>query len=201
MASALLQGLVIGFAIAASPGPVFFLCVRRTLSRGWRSGAISGLGVATADGFYGALAGFGVAAVTSLLIAESRWIRLAGGLLLFGLGVRTLVARPGLGEAVPRAGGVGDYLSVLVLTLSNPPTILSFAAVFAGLGLVVGPATAGTLTVGVFVGSAAWWLLLASLTTVLRRRVDERMARAIGLLSGAAMTGFGLLAVGSSLLR
>lgn len=201
MASALLQGFVVGFAIAASPGPVFFLCVRRTLSRGWLSGAVSGLGVATADAFYGALAGFGVGAATSLLVSHSRWIQLFGGGLLVVLGVRALRSAPSLVEAVPKSSHAGDYLSVLALTLSNPPTILAFAAVFAGLGLIAGPAGAGLLVAGVFAGSAAWWLLLASLVSGLRRRVDRAVARAIGLVSGLAMVGFGLAAIGFNLLR
>ena len=142
MASALLQGLVFGLAIAAAPGPVFFLCVRRTLARGWVSGALSGLGVATADGFYGALAGFGVAAVTTVLLAQSRWIGLAGGLYLTHLGVRNMLARPRLTEVSAGAGGAGEYLSALGLTLGNPPTILSFLALFGGFGLRRNPATA-----------------------------------------------------------
>jgi threonine/homoserine/homoserine lactone efflux protein len=118
----------------------------RTLTRGWRSGFISGLGVATGDASSAALAAFGVAAVTNLLVAERRWIGLAGGIGLIAIGVRTIVGRgtPSLtlrtrGREISSARGVaGSYFSTLALTLSNPPTILSFTAIFAGFGLRVG---------------------------------------------------------------
>src|SRR6478752_2979772 len=98
MASVLLRGFVLGFVIAASPGPIFFLCLRRTLARGWLTGLVSGFGVATADGFYAALAAFGIGALTSLLVGERRWFALIGGAVLVVLGARTLLDRPGAGE-------------------------------------------------------------------------------------------------------
>src|ERR1700686_5667374 len=94
MARALALGFIVGFPIALSPGPIFFLPLRRTLARGWRSGLVSGLGVATGDATYAALAAFGVAAVTSFLIAERRWIGLTGGIAIALIGVRTIVSHP-----------------------------------------------------------------------------------------------------------
>src|SRR2546428_8296846 len=137
MASNLLRGLVLGFAIAASPGPIFFVWLRRTLTRGWSSGVASGLGVATGDGLYAALAAFGVAVVTSALVAQRRWLALVGGAALLALGLRIVLISPTRSEPpVPTgAGWTSNYLSTLGLTLTNPATILAFAAVFAGLGL------------------------------------------------------------------
>jgi threonine/homoserine/homoserine lactone efflux protein len=96
MARALALGVLVGFPIAASPGPMFVLIIRRTLARGWRSGFVSGLGVATGDASYAALAAFGVAGVTNLLVAERRWISLAGGIGLIAIGVRTVLETPSL---------------------------------------------------------------------------------------------------------
>src|SRR4029077_5625498 len=113
---------------ALSPGPIFFLVLRRTLTRGWRSGLVSCLGVATGDATYAALAAFGVAAVTTFLIAERRWIGLVGGIAIALIGLQTLrgphpPALPrerGRGEELtsPRAGErvVGTYASMVVLT-------------------------------------------------------------------------------------
>src|ERR1700726_405536 len=94
MAGALALGLMVGFPIAASPGPIFFLVLRRTLSRGWRSGLFSGLGIATGDAIYAGLAAFGVAAITNVLLGQRRWIGLVGGLAIIVIGVRILIARP-----------------------------------------------------------------------------------------------------------
>src|ERR1700675_2823858 len=107
MARALALGFLVGFPIAVSPGPIFFLVLRRTLARGWRSGFVSGLGVATGDATYAALAAFGVAAVTNLLIGQRRWIGLAGGMAIFLIGLWTVrgshPAPPPEGEAEIRA--------------------------------------------------------------------------------------------------
>src|SRR5438046_2095883 len=141
MVRALGLGLAVGFLIAASPGPIFLLVLRRTLAQGWRNGLASGLGVATADATYAALAAFGIAVVTNLLMAQRRWIGLAGGIAIALLGIQALL-RQTPAPIVPSNGRPknlrGAYISILGLTLTNPPTILSFTAVFAGLGLRVG---------------------------------------------------------------
>jgi len=217
MARALALGIVIGFPIAASPGPIFFLILRRTLARGWRSGLISGLGVATGDATYAALAAFGVAAVTNVLVAERRWISLVGGIGLVVIGVRTIVGTPSLThEHLKRSHGTagrsrgptgpptrgsenvaGAYASMVALTLSNPATILSFAAVFAGLGLRVssGWPSAGALVVGVMLGSALWWVVLTAIVAAARDRLTPPITRAIALISGVAIVAFGAVIV------
>jgi threonine/homoserine/homoserine lactone efflux protein len=212
MTRALALGFIVGFPIAVSPGPIFFLVLRRTLARGWRSGLISGLGVATGDATYAALAAFGVAAVTRFLIAERRWIGLVGGIAIALIGVRTIVSNPpprtptlpsprGGGALGARGEGVGSYASMVALTLSNPPTILSFAAVFAGLGIHVaaGWATAIALVIGVLLGSLTWWVVLTGIASRLRGRVTPAVIRGIGIVSGVALLGFGVVTVGAAL--
>src|SRR2546423_10169828 len=131
-------GLAVGFLIAASPGPIFFLVFRRTLANGWRNGLASGLGVATGDATYAALAAFGVAVITNVLIAQRRWIGLAGGIAIAALGIQALL-RQAATQTLPRNEGGkklgGAYLSILGLTLANPPTILSFTAGVSWRGL------------------------------------------------------------------
>jgi len=196
MARAFALGFLVGFPIAASPGPIFFLVLRRTLARGWRSGAVSGLGVATGDATYAALAAFGVSIVTSFLVGQRRWIGLCGGLALAFIGLRTIFTVPGLGrDDAPRqtAEVAGTYLSSLALTLSNPPTILAFVAVFAGLGLRVssGWRPAIALVAGVMIGSAAWWMLLTGGVSILRQRLTPSVSRWVGLVSGLVLVTFG----------
>ena len=99
MSSLLLRGFALGFAVAASPGPIFFLCLRRTLVRGPVYGLFSGFGVATADGLYAALATFGVAALTTAFVGGRRPLALIGGAALVVLGVRILLERPKADEA------------------------------------------------------------------------------------------------------
>jgi threonine/homoserine/homoserine lactone efflux protein len=205
VSSVVLRGFALGFAIAASPGPIFFLCLRRTLLRGRLIGLASGLGVATADGFYAALAAFGVGAVTSVLVGERRWLALAGGIALVVLGLRTVVDRPAPAEAAPstdRSGLGWAYLSTLGLTITNPATILSFAALVAtlGIGLSGGYLRPSLLVLGVFVGSATWWGVLAGLVAGLRTRVTPKLVRGISTLSGLAIVAIGVLAILSTII-
>ena len=208
MARALVLGFLVGFPIALSPGPIFFLVLRRTLARGWPSGFVSGLGVATGDATYAALAAFGVAAVTTFLLAERRWIGLVGGIAIAVIGALTLKRPlpnpPPEGEGNLQGGnlkGRKELVSILALTLSNPSTILSFAAVFAGLGIHVagGWGSALALVVGVWLGSLTWWVLLTGVANRVRERLTPSIIRGFGTVSGVALLGFGVVTVGAAL--
>jgi threonine/homoserine/homoserine lactone efflux protein len=201
--SLLLRGFALGFAIAASPGPIFFLCVRRTLVRGPLYGLISGFGVATADGFYAALATFGVAALASALVSGRRPLALIGGAALAVLGLRILLERPQAPDAAPVTTAkslAGAYLSTLGLTITNPATIISFAALAATLSLGAGGGFAkpALVVVGVLMGSAAWWCVLATAVSRLRARMTPAAVRGLSLFSGIAIIGLGVLAVTSA---
>jgi len=195
----LLRGLVIGFSIAAPVGPIGVLCIRRTLADGRAAGLASGMGAATADAVYGSIAGFGLTLVSGFLISQQELLRLAGGAFLCYLGGRTLLARPA--ERSPAAGGNGlaaAYLSTFFLTLTNPMTILSFAAIFAGLGLADAGGdyvSAGILVCGVFSGSALWWLILSGGVGVFRERFNLRGMRWVNIISGIIITAFGVVAL------
>jgi threonine/homoserine/homoserine lactone efflux protein len=192
--SFLLKGIVLGFSIAAPVGPIGVLCIRRTLTEGRLAGLVAGLGAATADAFYGSVAGFGLAAISGFLIGYAHWFRLLGGLFLISLGVKTFFALPVEREVAARRGLLGGYLSTLFLTLTNPMTILSFGAVFAGLGLLGTAgnyAAAAMLVAGVFCGSALWWLVLSSGVAAVAARVAAPALRWLNWISGLVLEGFG----------
>ncbi len=196
-----LRGLLIGFAIAAPVGPIGVLCIRRTLAAGQLVGLASGLGAATADAFYGAVAGFGLAFISSFLLSQQLALRLIGGAFLLCLGVRTFLAHPaGQAAAAQGRGILGAYLSTLLLTLTNPTTILSCVAIFAGLGVASATRsylTAALLVLGVFCGSALWWLALSSGVTLFRQRVSAHGLAWVNRVSGIIIGGFGLAALAS----
>lgn len=194
-----LRGLAIGFSIAAPVGPIGLLCIRRTLAKGRSSGFVSGLGAATADATYGCVAAFGLTAITAFLTGEQKWLRLIGGIFLLYLGGKTFFSRPASASAAAKSAGlVADYVSTLLLTLTNPTTILSFIAVFAGLGLggTQGDFLAASwLVAGVFLGSAVWWLLLSGGVGWFRERLGPRQLRWLNWLSGGIIIGFGIAAL------
>lgn len=190
---------MIGFSIALPVGPIGILCIRRTLAEGQLSGLFSGLGAATADAIYGAIAGFGLTFISSILITQTSWLRLIGGVFLCYLGIATLlskVADPSASEQSPSL--VNAYVSTVFLTLTNPATILSFAAVFAGFGLGStggNYATAGILVLGVFAGSAFWWVILSSSVNLLRTRFNPRSLQWLNRISGSILFAFGIIAL------
>ncbi|MFQ5773983.1 MAG: LysE/ArgO family amino acid transporter [Kiloniellaceae bacterium] len=197
-----LKGVAVGLAIAAPVGPVGILCIRRTLHQGAPVGLASGLGAACADALYGAVAGFGLTSVASFLLAFQGTLRLLGGAFLAVLGVRIL-ARPAAGDepaaAPAQARLAGAFGSCFLLTLTNPATILSFVAVFAGLGLVehlAGYAAALSLVAGVFAGSALWWFALSGAVGLLRGRMSAPSLRWVNRIAGAVILGFGLAVLG-----
>ena len=194
------RGLAIGFSVAAPIGPMGLLCLRRTLANGFLTGLCSGLGVATADAAYGAVAAFGLTAVGELLVGAGFWPRLVGGLFLCYLGLRAARATPPSAAGSATVGGLAAaYVSTAALTLANPTTILSFAAIFAGLGATSGDVpAAASLVLGVFLGSTAWWLVLTAAVSRLRDRLERRWLRRVNLLSGVAIFSLGLLALASA---
>ena len=193
MTALFLKGLAFGFVLAATVGPMWVLCMRRTLAFGAPSGFASGMGIAVADGLYGAVAAFGLTAVSGLLLRHSFWIGLVGGVFLVYLGVKTLLAKPVAGGEIARPASLAQaFASTLALTLANPPTILAFAAIFAGLGLAASAdyTAAALITLAVFAGSASWWVVLAAAGGALRERLGPRLQRVINLVSGVTILGF-----------
>jgi threonine/homoserine/homoserine lactone efflux protein len=197
--SLFLRGLVIGFSIAAPVGPIGVLCIRRTLAEGQLYGLVSGLGAATADALYGCVAAFGLTFISAFLIGHKLWFSLVGGLFLLYLGIKTLLSKPAEDAAKAEGKGLlGAYASTFVLTLTNPMTILSFVAIFAALGLgsTTGSyASAVVLVLGVFCGSATWWLLLSGGVGLFRNKFNAKGLLWVNRVSGVVITLFGVIAL------
>ena len=191
------RGLILGFTIAAAVGPISLLTIRRTLAHGRVYGLASGIGVALADATYAAIAAFGLTAITSVLVGGRVLLGLVGGAFLVLLGLRTMTNRPSEVAVVSeRPGLVAAFGSIFGLTMTNPMTILSFAGLFAGLGLTgTGGADAALLVIGVFLGSTSWWVVLTAVVAVLRSRVTIPALTWVNRVSGAAILVFGAVAI------
>jgi threonine/homoserine/homoserine lactone efflux protein len=202
----LASGFLLGFLIAAPVGPIGVLCIRRTLANGRLIGFLSGLGAATADTLYGAVAIFGLTVAQGLLIGSGPWLRLIGGLMLLYLGVRTFVSRsaPTIGKTeVSGAGLLGAYLSTVLLTITNPATIITFAVLVAGLGFInLGGtfATESLLVLGIFMGSAGWWLALSWVVGYLREKITAAQLVWVNRIAGVILSGFGVVVLVSLVL-
>lgn len=198
---AALKGLAVGFSIAAPVGPIGLLCIRRTLSGGWRLGLATGMGAATADMVYGLVAAAGLTVVTEILVGARQPLQFAGGAALILLGLTFLRAEaPGERMGADSTGLATAYATTFLLTLTNPATILSFAAVMAGLGAMTATGQTAVLVAGVFLGSALWWLALSTAVSLIRHRLPEMVLVWINRASGAAIMLFGIAAMTAAML-
>ncbi len=200
-ANFLVRGLVIGFSIAAPVGPVGVLCIRRTIAEGRRHGYVSGLGAATADAIYGCIAAFGLTFISTVLISQQTLLRLVGGFFLCFLGVRALRSKPvEQANLAETQSLIRAYGSTFFLTLTNPLTILSFAAIFAGVGIVntsTNYASAALLVLGVFLGSVMWWLVLSGGVSLFRAKFKPVWMLWVNRISGTIIFGFGVSVLAS----
>jgi len=195
----LLRGFLIGLSIAAPVGPIGVLCIRRTLSNGKLAGFLSGMGAATADMVYGAIAAFGLTIVTNLLIKNAYWLQVIGGCFLLYLGIKTFLEKPANHAVqVIQSGYFSAYVSTFFLTITNPMTILSFAAIFAGTMFIGAASSPILLVLGVFAGSACWWLTLSLGIGSIRNHLTNDYMIWINQFSGTVIVIFGIAALTSS---
>jgi len=200
LVGALGRGFLIGFVIAAAIGPIGLLCIRRTLVEGAAMGAVSGLGAATADGIYASIAAFGLTAAAETLVGARRPLGVVGGCFLVALALHSLFLRPEAAADRPPRTLLSAYATTVGLTIANPATILSFAAGFVGLGLAGRDAVAaGALVLGVFSGSATWWLILAAAVSTFRERMGPGAQRRLAGASSVMIGLLGIAAIGASL--
>ncbi len=190
--------------MAAPVGPVGILSLKRMFASGHLCGLVSGLGISTADAIYGFLAVFGLTAISDFLLVQQPWFRILGGFILLVLAIRTyltsITVKP---SRVAHTGSyAGAYFSAVILTLMNPMLILSFAAVFASLGLVGQQSSlvsSWAIVIGVFCGSAIWWIFLSGIVSALSMKFNETLLLKINHFSGFVIGGFGLAILGSAL--
>jgi len=204
----LTKAFILGFIVAVPVGPIAILIFQRSLSLGYLAGLASGIGAALADGLFAFLASLGIAALAETIEESIIWVRPMGGLILLVLGgyfffKKSLVLQT---EEVltPRYlhHYTWDAFSTFLLTLTNPMTVLAFAALFAGINLIP-PGAKNVLyletTLGVFLGSLIWWLVIILLSHPIKRTISplkvHRLMQVLALLlmalgMGAIIFGF-----------
>ncbi len=198
-----LKGILLGFSIAAPVGPIGILCIRRTLQYGRLSGLFSGLGAALADTFYGLIAAFSLTLVSDFLEEKRFYFHILGGCFLILLGVKTFFAtsKDVTDGKIPHRSLISDFISTFFLTLSNPLTIFSFIAVFAGLGLVditQKMSDAILVVIGIFLGACMWWMILSEGISFFRKKMGRKTMLWINRIAGIIIITFGLAAFATS---
>ena len=204
-------GMIIGLLVAAPIGPVNLICIRRTLAYGPLNGFYAGLGGALGDGIFAVVTAFGLTAIAHLIEGYAVPLKIVGGLVLIGFGIHSFRAE----VTDPRGCPItlkekGDstlfaaIASTFVLTITNPATLLGFAAFFTGLTTIAGTRatffSAGLTVLGVIAGSAAWWFAVTTITGVFHRQIDAKLMHRINHISGVIVTLFGLVILTDTML-
>ena len=187
----LIKGILLGLAVVAPVGPIGLLCMNRTLRYGKKVGFISGLGAATADLIYGCIAGLGLVTVMHVLMNYSTWINKAGALFLIYIGIQTLNKKQENTAERTSYSLRSAYATTLMLTITNPMTIVFFLGIFAGMHIETNGLQSLIFVMGVFLGSALWWLTLSSMTSLLRKRMYRYLSW-INVISGIIIIIFGV---------
>jgi len=192
-ADLLIRGMIAGLIIAAPVGPVNVFCINRTTSAGWKRGIVAGVGAALADTVYGAIAGFSISLIINLIIRELYWVRLFGGMLLIGIGISYLLRSPRSLKSNNKGRAQSDLAATFLLNLTNPTTVLSFLAVLAALRIDDSRPWWQTafLVGGIFLGSMAWWLILSTVISHFREKIDDRVLLWMNRAAGIAIGCFG----------
>ena len=198
--SPFIQGIIIGLTLAVQVGPISLLCIRKAVDGGRLHGICSGIGVATADSCYAAVAVLGLTVISGFIIAHQFFFRLLAGMVLIAVGIRVFLSTPAEPGKDDGSGSyAADYLSLLAIALANPMTIMFFLIVLPGFGIVLGGtslATSAEFILGIFFGSVLWWILLCGAVGSVRSRLNIEKLRLINRASGAIIILFGFGVVG-----
>ncbi|MFZ6676613.1 LysE family translocator [Undibacterium sp. Tian12W] len=188
------KAVLIGLSIAAPVGPIGLLCIQRTLAYGMRTGFVSGMGAACADAVYGAIGAFGMVAITDYFVALSTPLAIAGAVFLAWMGGKLLLSKAQLvdQDVANKQTAINTFLSIFMLTITNPMTIVSFIAVFASIAgpVAVHPSAAAFMVAGVFLGSALWWLILSGGVALIRKKISTTTMMRINRNGGCLLLGF-----------
>jgi arginine exporter protein ArgO len=190
--TALLAGFLSGLAIATQFGAVSALLLETAMTAGPGAGAAAGLGVATADLAFAAVAVVAGGAAGAALAGHQTELKVVAAVTLGAIamrGLRSLVT--GRSPSKPVSTHVGlppprhtsppvQFARFLTITTINPLTIVSFASVAASLSLTGFLARVAFVT-GVGAASASWHLVLTLAAGHAGRRITPPVQRALAV--------------------
>ena len=194
-----IQGVLVGLGASIPLGPIGVLCVQRTLSKGRISGFISGMGAAFVDTFFAALAVIGLAYIQSLIKAHEGYFLCVGGLLVIFIGLKIYLSNPvkQIRQTNLKRHRLEDFMSVALLTISNPGALFLILGLFALVGVNIN-ASAGSVTIstvlwGVFVGAGLWWYVLSLSIDMFRKKFRLRQLWMINRIAGIVIMALGMI--------
>ena len=194
-----LQGVLVGLGASIPLGPIGVLCVQRTLSKGRISGFISGLGAAMVDTLFAALAVIGLTYIQGLITAHERYFLCFGGLLVVFIGLKIYLTNPvkQIRQTNAKKYRFEDFMSVVLLTITNPGALFIILGLFALVGLNInsssGSFAISTVLWGVFSGAGIWWYALSTSIDLFRKKFRLKQLWMINRISGIIIMALGMI--------
>jgi len=194
-----LKGVMVGLGASIPLGPIGVLCVQRTLSKGRISGFVSGMGAAIVDTFYAALSVIGLAYIQGVFESHEGYFLCFGGVLVIFIGLKIYLTNPvkQIRKTNTKMHRLEDFISVTLLTLSNPGALFLILGLFALVGLNInadsGSMTISTVLWGVFVGAGIWWYSLSTSISLFRKKFRLKQLWMINRVSGIIIMALGLI--------
>ena len=192
------KGFLLGLVISIPLGPVGALCIQRTISKGYKTGLLGGLGAACADLVYALIAGFGVSVVIDWLLKERKWIQVAGSIIFMFMAYKVFYTNPAIQIRHSRRQKdrpIEDFLTTFLLTFSNPTPVFVLMAAFAGfiLNKEVNYIDVILSIAGVFAGCMGWWFVLVSVVNMFRNKIRLRHLLWVNKITGIVVFVFAMV--------
>ena len=202
------KGMLIALVFGIPAGAIGVLCVQRTIEKGFWQGLFTGLGSSLADVIYASAGIFGLSFISLILEKHDFTIRLCGSILIFALGLFTLIksirkkspVQKDFSKSIKLAGVenaksfLACFASSLSIALLNPATFLSFLIIFSSFQVTASSISEGAFFVaGIFLGTALWWLVISALASLLKKKMNEKFFNALNITCGILMILFSAL--------
>lgn len=204
----MLKGFLVGICASAPLGPVAILVVQKSLSKGHKSGFVSGLGATVSDTTYAMIAIFALAFVQKFIDAHQSMILLVGGIVLVLVGVSMAFNNPFKEKKRrkrDRTASPKDFGQSVAMAFSNPGAIFIMFTLFAFFGLANNaPHTwrVAPIILSVSAGSVTYWFCMSWLVSRFSDNISmktvvwvNRIAGALIVIVGVALFGQGLFNV------
>lgn len=175
--NSLWEGFIIGIAVSIPLGPLGMLCIQRTVNKTWKSGFISGLGIATSDTFYAIVAGFSLTIIIDFIRQYETYFKILGAFMVIFLGLYIFFSNPAKDiQKFKRKGNsyFQDYLTAVLLTLSNPMAVFVFLAIFTSYSVVLQLSQlldTFLIIPGIYLGGSTWWFGLTGLAYLFKHKL------------------------------
>ncbi len=196
-----IKGIIIGLMVSAPLGPIGIMCIQRTLNRGYMAGFVSGLGAAAADVVFAVIAGFGFSIIINFIEEKHLFFQILGGVFVLYIGFRIFNTNPVKQLRLQRLNKTRlsqDFVSVFLLTISNPVAIFLFIAIMAALKVandMLSWFELSFMVAGIAGGGILWWFVLASIANRFRKRIRLKSIWWLNKITGSVVFLFGLAVI------